>query len=382
MNISINDFVKKIIDNEKIYLIDIRTKEAFDKIKIEGKSNFHLFNLPYPTIKDNPSKKLTSFIQEHEIPKNNVYAICYKGNSSKLLCQAFEYLNHPITNVMGGMDAWEQFYGITAIPHTRCTIYQIQRLAKGCLSYIIVSNNEAIIVDPLSKEDLYIDFIQKNNLHLKFIVDTHIHADHFSSGVKLSLYFNVPYRIHPYESINPLDQSFANFIYSPLSNDEIFHLGNASLTFFHIPGHTLGQLAINVDNKFLICGDSIFMDSLARPDLGRQLDSWIIHFYNTLEKIMNLPNDIILLPGHFSNLEEMNSDFYIGQSLEKIKATNSAINHFFAGFTAFDLFIRKSLPMLPKEYETIKRANLCQLAVSDQDIAVLECGKNMCSLRS
>ncbi|MBD0837046.1 MBL fold metallo-hydrolase, partial [Aestuariibaculum suncheonense] len=66
------------------------------------------------------------------------------------------------------------------------SIYQFNRIGKGCLSYLVESNGEAAIIDSARTIEAYEDFAKENNLEIKHMIDTHLHADHISGGRKLA----------------------------------------------------------------------------------------------------------------------------------------------------------------------------------------------------
>jgi hydroxyacylglutathione hydrolase len=55
------------------------------------------------------------------------------------------------------------------------------------MAYIIVSGNEAAIVDPLRELDPYLVFLREKGLKLKYIFETHFHADFVSGHFDLSI---------------------------------------------------------------------------------------------------------------------------------------------------------------------------------------------------
>ena len=56
-------------------------------------------------------------------------------------------------------------------------IRQVIRPARGCLSYVIASRGEAVIVDPLRHIDEYLRWIKDKGLKVVTELDTHVHAD-------------------------------------------------------------------------------------------------------------------------------------------------------------------------------------------------------------
>ena len=55
-------------------------------------------------------------------------------------------------------------------------------LVKGCLSYMVISDGEAAIIDAVRFTDVFINFAKQKGVEIKHVFDTHLHADHISGG--------------------------------------------------------------------------------------------------------------------------------------------------------------------------------------------------------
>lgn len=64
-------------------------------------------------------------------------------------------------------------------------IYQFVRLGKGCLSYMVLSQGEAAVIDAVRMTDVFIRFADEHQVRIKHTIDTHLHADHISGGRQL-----------------------------------------------------------------------------------------------------------------------------------------------------------------------------------------------------
>ena len=53
-------------------------------------------------------------------------------------------------------------------------IYQFVRVGKGCLSYMVVSNGEAAIIDATRMTDVYIEFAEEIGAKITHVFDTHL----------------------------------------------------------------------------------------------------------------------------------------------------------------------------------------------------------------
>jgi glyoxylase-like metal-dependent hydrolase (beta-lactamase superfamily II) len=219
---------------------------------------------------------------------------------------------------------------------------------------------------------------------LALIIDTHAHADHISGGPAMAETTGSPYYLHPYDAIHPFDMLPASLRYQPLQDGQEFKLGKLSLRVLHVPGHTLGQVNLLVGgedgNSFLITGDNLFLQSFGRPDLGGKGEAWAPLVHSSIfEKIKGqVPNEALVLPGHFSRHDEANPDGLFAAPLEKIWENNPDLQH--EEKEDFIRHVLENLPALPEQYIEIKRIN-GGLSKPDEEAATeLELGKNVCAL--
>jgi glyoxylase-like metal-dependent hydrolase (beta-lactamase superfamily II) len=223
--------------------------------------------------------------------------------------------------------------------------------------------------------------VRGTGLTIEAVIDTHGHADHISGGPALAAKTGTPYYLHPYDAIHPMDMLPATIPYEAIRDGQRFVVGRHELTALHIPGHTLGLVAFRLDDRYLFTGDSIFIRSIARPDLGGKADTWAPLHGRSLRRLLGLPGGITVLPGHFSSLEEADGTGRFAASLDDLKQRNDGL--VVLQRESEDGFVRHLLESLPKfvpEYVDIKRINVGLLAPTEEDAATLELGKNVCAL--
>jgi glyoxylase-like metal-dependent hydrolase (beta-lactamase superfamily II) len=149
----------------------------------------------------------------------------------------------------------------------------------------------------------------------------------------------------------------------------------------HIPGHTLGLVALIFDDRYFFTGDSIFIRSIARPDLGGEAEAWAPLHTRSLRRILELPEKITVLPGHFSSLEEGTRAGQFLATLADLKRTNDSLVVLQREDNAdFVRYLLGSLPKFIPEYVEIKRVNTGLISPAEDDAATLELGKNVCGL--
>ncbi len=90
---------------------------------------------------------------------------------------------------------------------------------------------------------------------------------------------------------------------------QVFELGNVKIKVLHTPGHTMESttfLLIDEEGKdhAIFSGDTLFIGDVGRPDLAQKAANMTqeqlaaILYHSLRDKIMTLPDDVIVYPGH------------------------------------------------------------------------------------
>lgn len=180
---------------------------------------------------------------------------------------------------------------------------KIKQLYTNCLAqgaYYISNNGEAAIIDPLRETKPYLDLLAQNNDKLTYIFETHFHADFVSGHVDLAKATGATIVFGPNAST-----SYPSHI---AKDNEEFKIGKLTLRVLHTPGHTLESSTYLLldENKKELCiftGDTLFIGDVGRPDLAiksnlNQEDLAGMLYDSLRNKIMPLPNDVIVYPAH------------------------------------------------------------------------------------
>jgi glyoxylase-like metal-dependent hydrolase (beta-lactamase superfamily II) len=245
----------------------------------------------------------------------------------------------------------------------------------------VASGGEAIVIDPLRHVHVYLDLAAKRRLKIRAVIDTHGHADHISGGPALAAKAGAEYHLHPYDAIHPIDVLPASIPYVPIRDGQRFPVGRHSLEALHIPGHTLGQVALRLGDRALFAGDSVFIRSVARPDLGGKSEAWAPLHARSLRRLLDLPAGMTVLPGHFSTLAEADDRGRFAAALSDLKKHNDGLAVLErTNEEGFVRYLVENLPPFDPEYVEIKRINAGLSTPSEEDAAELETGKNVCAL--
>jgi glyoxylase-like metal-dependent hydrolase (beta-lactamase superfamily II)/rhodanese-related sulfurtransferase len=180
----------------------------------------------------------------------------------------------------------------------------IEQIYTGCLAqgaYYIVSQGEAVIIDPLRETAPYLDRLQRDGVQLKYILETHFHADFVSGHLDLSKATGSPIVYGP--NADP------SFDFYSAKDGEFLTFGSCAIKVLHTPGHTMEStcyLLIDEHGKerALFSGDTLFIGDVGRPDLAQKAASMTQEalagtlFDSLRNKLMPLADDIIVYPAH------------------------------------------------------------------------------------
>jgi glyoxylase-like metal-dependent hydrolase (beta-lactamase superfamily II) len=231
-----------------------------------------------------------------------VAVVCNRGLTAQPVVQALRRLGVDAMVVEGGMrdwilalQAWSVDLGIEGL-----VVRQIQRPGRGCLSYLLAADGQALVVDPAPDAAFYIALAQELDARITDIVDTHLHADHLSGARVLSEQTGATLRLPALAQERGV--AYADEV-EPLRDGDTITLGPVKLQAIALPGHTTDMTGLLIADRALIGGDSLFLDGIARPDLqqsdpdGARAMGCILH--ETLhDRVLALGDDVVLLPGH------------------------------------------------------------------------------------
>jgi len=245
---------------------------------------------------------------------------------------------------------------------------------------VLVSDGDAVVVDPGRHVERYDELLQELGATPAAVVDTHMHADYLSGARAAAARWRVPYFLHPDDARSPYDGTEGRFPYHPVTEGDTVAFGRATLRVQHVPGHTLGSIALLANDALTLTGDFLFVQSVGRPDLGGQRDAWTRLLWQSLARIRReWPGDRLVLPAHYAGEPERRADRSVAARFDVITATNEAIA--IRDEAALLGWVAHNTPAPPESYRTIKLANLGLVDVSEADAEILEFGPNQCAVK-
>jgi glyoxylase-like metal-dependent hydrolase (beta-lactamase superfamily II) len=354
------------------FILDVRNEEEFANWVIEGLPPHSLLNIPYFLFLEDEAGGLD------RVPRGrDVTVVCAKGGSSAFVASVLAQHGIRARNLQGGMIAWGDLHvtnRVASAQESTVTLFQINRVGKRCLSYVIISDDEALVIDPARYTDWYTSLAQAQQARLTRIIDTHLHADHISGGPGFTRTLGIPYHIR-------LDDAAgAQFPYHSLEDGAHLALGSSvvEIIALHTPGHTPGSTSLLVNGRYLLTGDTLFVSSIGRPDLGDKAEEWAQLLYRTLfDRIARLPEDVLILPAHYSDVTEMRRDGIVATTLVEARQRNPVFER--RTEQQFLAYVMDRLPAQPPVYQEIRRANLGRIVLDTEHAITAELGPNQCA---
>lgn len=369
---SASEVTQKVINKEPLFILDVRNEQAFNDWKIESESIVHL-NVPYFDLLDGVDAIID------QIPRDqDILVACAKEGSSKMVGEMLVEKGLDVAYLEGGMKSWSEHLEPVKLGDldNGGELYQFVRIGKGCLSYVVLSDGEAAIVDPTRMTQVYLDFITEKGATVKHVLDTHLHADHISGGKQIATKTGATYWLPPKDAVEVV------YDYEPLKDRDTITVGESKIEInaLHTPGHTVGSMSFIVDESYLLTGDTLFIDSIGRPDLAGKAEDWVADLRETLYvRYQELSNNLIVLPGHFMIVEELNEDGSVAETLEKLFAENHGLN--IESNEEFQKLVTENLPPQPNAYQEIRQTNMGKLSPEHDEQIEMEIGPNRCAVR-
>ncbi len=367
---------QRLIGDEPITIIDTRTEDSFTEWHIPGS-----VNVPFkPGDKVDLDTAFNGALDEDA----HIVTVCAFGQSSFAFAEVLTDAGvETVEVIQDGMIGWSQLYEVAAVPTAIPTveIYQLQRVSKGCLGYVIGAPEagEAVVVDPTQHHEEYERLVADDELTITAVIDTHLHADHISGGPALADATDATYYLPA-----PVTDRNVERPYTPLSRNEVITVGDVEIKGVHTPGHTTEQFSLLVGSEALLTADAVFVDGVGRTELQADARAGAEALFDSIHRtVLAMPDPVQILPGHFNP-----------ETTDAIRNTGSPIHA-----TVRDL--RTGLPLLqrdrsgfvdamtdsvqdqPPNYERIVAINRGLDDVTDAEEArTLELGPNRCAAHS
>lgn len=348
---------------KEVSIIDIRPIQERTEWFIPQSIYFNA----YDKLKNHNENALQGLHLEKSIP---AVVVCAGGKTSSIGAEMLQNKGFEAYSLEGGMKGWSLSWNTARISFPNFEIIQLRRTGKGCLSYIVVSNNEAVIVDASLPVEVYEQILKQSNLTLKYVIETHIHADHISRSKQLADNNKAPLFLPAPNKVS--------FDFEPINDRTVFELGHIQINAIPTPGHTLESTTYLIDEKVLLTGDTLFTNGVGRPDLKANNEESLQKtkkLYQSLQTLLALDEQIIVLPSHTNQPVDFDHQ-PIQTTIGQVKKNVAMLQLNEPDFTHI---ILQRIPATPPNYLSIVELNLTG-DLREINPIDLEAGANRCAI--
>jgi len=352
-------------EGRPVLVLDVRPAEERAEWAIPGSIHVDA----YHALKAGDPQALASV----ELPKNvPVVTICGAGKTSLIAAEQLQARGVPARSLKGGMQAWSLAWNAAevGVKGSTARVIQVRRTGKGCLSYLVGADGNALVIDPSLHPDVYRDLALRQGWRITHVLETHLHADHLSRARALAEQSGAALRL-------PAGHRVAA-PFTPLVDGETIAIGAARLTVLHTPGHTPESSCYLLDGGALFTGDTLFLAAVGRPDLhasqaGAREKAQAL--YRSLQRLLQLDPGVVVLPGHTSEPIAFNGQS-VAASLGEVRTRLALLRE---GEATFVDTILARIPPTPPNHEQIIALNEAG-KLPEGDPTALETGANRCAV--
>jgi glyoxylase-like metal-dependent hydrolase (beta-lactamase superfamily II)/rhodanese-related sulfurtransferase len=346
------------LDDANLYLVDVREPDEVAEWSIPGVHNY-------------PLDSLASRVDE--IPhEKELVVVCAKG--ARALKGAEILAAHGLASrvLEGGMGSWSSTYDHVTGEFAGATVVQVRRRGKGCLSYVVGAGQRAVVIDPSLELDQYFDVARSHGWTITHVLDTHLHADHISGARELSAKAGAELWLNPADHFR--------FDYEPLVDGKSIEFVpgvDLRVSSVSVPGHTEGSTMYQLAEEAIFTGDTLFLESVGRPDLADEAVDYAHHLYHSLhERVLPLSDEITVFPAHFGQGVEVRRGEFVARKLGSLRNALPALALDEDDFVNWAVANVKDRP---GNYQQIVRINV-GLDRVEGDASELETGPNRCAI--
>ncbi|RBI62141.1 MBL fold metallo-hydrolase [halophilic archaeon] len=365
--VSPNELSERVrADEEDVLVLDVRHQEDYDDWHIPNSVNVDV----YDELADDPEAAKDAL---EDLPdEREIVTVCAAGVVSQTATDVLREMGYDAATLTDGMNGWSRVHRSAPVQtDLDGTLVQVARPGKGCLSHVLISDGDAAVFDPSHYLDEYEAILDEHDAELVAVFDTHAHADHVSGGADLAERHDVPYYLHPKDAL-AIDAT-------PVEDEATVEIGTVDVDVIHTPGHSEGSVSFDVDGEALITGDTLFHESVGRVELGVEagieesdVEGNAATLYESLQRLLDRADDTIVLPAHDPGSPEPP----VNATLSEVRERNEDLGRDREEFVET---LASDVPDHPPNFERVKRTNVGQEDVPDEELSELELGPNRCA---
>jgi len=352
-------------EGKQVIVLDIRL--AADRATWAIPGSLHID--AYADLKAHNAHALDGVSLPADVP---VVTVCNSGYTSQIASKQLKARGIEAHSLEGGMQAWSLSWNTAdiSVPGSDAQVIQIRRVGKGCLSYLIGSEKETVVIDASLKPEVYMSIASSHGWSIAAVLDTHIHADHLSRSRVLAELSGA--------TVYLPNQERVMYAFTPLRHGSIIKIGEASLMVIQTPGHTAESMSYLLDRQALFTGDTLFLQGVGRPDLHATTEETRLHaqllHHSLHHHLLLLPARTLVLPGHTNTptpFDKIPLTATLGDLRNKVELLRLPESEFVDALVA-------RIPPVPPNHERIIELNEAGSLIENP--IELEAGANNCAI--
>lgn len=364
---------QRLDDGEQITVLDTRKPAAYESWQITH-PNATVTNVPFSEFLDDSGTEPAPEPPDG-VPSGPLVTTCAVGLSSEYVAEYLGAAGWEVAVLEEGMEGWANIYEQRPVEtgSSATTAVQLHRPSSGCLGYLFVAGDEAVVVDPLRAfVDQYQEIAASRDATVTLALDTHVHADHVS-GVRAVADQTDATAVLPEKSRDRGLQFDCRLV----GDGDELALGDHAIAVRELPGHTTEMVGYLFDGV-LATGDTLFLDGVGRPDLedGDAAEAAAGQLWESLQSLSDLPESTTVAPGHVAPTTAPRSDGSFTATLGDLRQLRA----FGESREEFADRVTRDLPPQPANYREIIALNLGQQTADGDEAFELELGPNNCAV--
>jgi len=358
--IAADDLVVALDADPALFLLDVREPDEFADWVIPN-----AINIPLGQLK----------ARLDEVPSDaHVVVVCAKGSRAAEGATILQEHGRPSAVLEGGMGAWASTYDAVEGAFGGATVVQLRRRGKGCLSYVIGAGERCVVIDPSLDTQRYLDVAKSHGWQIADVLDTHLHADHLSGARALVKATGATLRL------SAADHFHYDFV--ALEDGQFIELSpgvGLGVSAVSVPGHTEGSTLYTLGDVAVFTGDTLFLESVGRPDLADQAEAFAHLLYQSLhQRVLPMSDEVTVFPAHYGASVEVHAGAFVARPLGELRRELPALAYSEADFVRWAVANVKDRP---PNYQHIVMVNAGSETLGT-DAAELELGPNRCAIAS
>lgn len=165
---------------------------------------------------------------------------------------------------------------------------QIRSGGDRNLGYLLADRDagQGVLIDPSYSPEVFVQRALDQGIAITHVINTHSHPDHVNGNEQATARTGAPLVAHTDAPTQPAIR---------VVDGERIAVGSLVLTFLHVPGHCPDHVVVYEPRRaILITGDLLFVGKVG----GTRTDEEARIEWNSLQRLLALPDDTTVWPGH------------------------------------------------------------------------------------